>query len=186
MPRLDSKTTILMRKIHRWGGLLIAAFVIFYCITGILLNHRKFFDYFNSKERMQYSVSVPEMKSINSLIDSYRGVIERSDDPTVIRIRGDKTIELLYGSHGKTTYIITPEKGLMVKVEKFPDQPLHWLNRLHKAAMTSQSWILLTDFISALIIVITLTGLIILRYRPLDCIMVFGGVAVLFAGALLS
>jgi hypothetical protein len=186
MPNLDSKTILVMRKIHRWGGLLLAAFIIFYCITGILLNHRKSFGYFSKKKRTIYNIHVYDLAPVNRMLEFYKGEIDRRDNPRVIRIRDGKTIELLYGTHGKVTYIIHPRKGIMEKVEKFPRQPLYWLNSLHKAFKTSSFWILLTDAVSAVIVVITVTGLIILRYRPADYILLAGGVIILFFGAMLS
>lgn len=186
MPGLDSKTLRLMRKIHRWGGLLLAAFIIFYCITGILLNHREFFDYFVLREKTDYKVPSSDIELMKSFVDFYKKQIKRNDDPVVIRIRKGKTIEFLYGSHGKTTYIINPEKGTMEKIEKYPRQPFYWLNNLHKAFKTNMFWLFLSDLAAVVILVVTITGLVILRYRMVDYIMVFGGALILIAGALLS
>jgi len=185
VPALDSKTTRVMRKIHRWGGLLLAAFIIFYCITGILLNHRKFFNYFISRSETVYEVPVSDIEQMKSFIDYYKKQIGRTDDPTVIRIREGDAIEFLYGSHGRTTYIIHPEEGVMEKIEKSPHQPLYWLNNLHKAFKTGTFWVILTDIVSLFIIVATITGMVVLRYRMLDYIMLFGGVLIFMLGALL-
>lgn len=174
-----------MRKIHRWGGLLLAAFIIFYCVTGILLNHRKFFNYFVSKNKTVYEVPVSDIKIMTSFIDYYKKQIGRTDDPTVIRLREGRTVEFLYGSHGRTTYIIRPEDGVMEKIVKFPNQPLYWLNNLHKAFQTEISWVILTDMVSLFIMVATITGLVVLRYCMLDFIMLFGGVLILILGGLL-
>ncbi|NOZ26030.1 MAG: hypothetical protein GXO94_08090 [Nitrospirae bacterium] len=186
MPGLDSKTTRIMRKIHRWGGLLLAAFIIFYCITGILLNHRGFFDYFVFRKKTAYQVPASDIELMKSFVEFYKGQINRSDDPVVIRIREGRTIEFLYGSHGKTTYIINPEEGTMLKIEKEPRQPLYWLNNLHKAFKTSNFWVLLSDIASVVIVAVTVTGLVIMRYRMVDYIMLFGGILILAAGAILS
>ncbi len=186
MPRLDSKTTQLMRKIHRWGGLLLAAFIIFYCVTGVLLNHRKHFDYFVLRKKSRHEVPLSDTGHMQSFIEFYKRQIGRSDDPDVIRIREGKTIEFLYGSHGKTTYIINPSQGVMERIEKYPRQPLYWLNGLHKAFKTGTTWVVLTDLASVGIMVITLTGLVILRYRLIDYVVLSGGLLVLAAGALLS
>ncbi len=185
MPQLDSKTTRIMRKIHRWGGLLLAAFIIFYCVTGILLNHRKYFDYFVSRKETVYEVPVSDIGSMMSFMDFYKKQINRADDPTVIRIRDGRTVEFLYGSHGRTTYIIHPEEGVMEKIEKSPQQPLYLLNNLHKAFQTGTSWVILTDIVSLFIIVAAITGLVVLRYRLFDYIMVSGGVLIFLLGAFL-
>ncbi len=186
MPGLDSKTIRLMRKIHRWGGLLLAAFIIFYCITGILLNHREFFDYFVLRKKTGYKVPSSDIELMKSFVEFYKKQINRSDDPVVIRIRKGKTIEFLYGFHGKTTYIINPEKGTMEKIEKYSRQPFHWLDNLHKSFKTNMFWLFLSDLAAMVILAVTVTGLVILRYRMVDYIMVFGGVLILIAGTLLS
>ncbi len=43
---MSSEMKKLFKNIHRWIGLLLVGFVVFYCFTGILLNHRKGFNYF--------------------------------------------------------------------------------------------------------------------------------------------
>ncbi len=172
----------LIRKLHRWAGLLLAALVIFYCFTGLLLNHRKSFNYFIEKEITVSSVKQSDTAIMREFIDFYKEQIGRSDDPTVIRIRGGKTIEFLYGSHGKTTFIIDPAKGEMKKIDKSPQQPWNRLNSIHKVFKTGTIWLLIADFTCIAILLLTLSGLIIFRYRPLDWLLVGGGVALLLLG----
>ncbi len=183
---MKPSTLHLFRKLHRWTGLTLAALVIFYCLTGILLNHRKSFDYFIDKEITTSSVKKSDTAIMRQFIDFYKEQIGRSDDPTVIRIRGGQTIEFLYGSHGKTTFIIDPKKGEMKKIDKSPQQPWNRLNSIHKVFKTSTTWLVIADFTCIAILLLTLTGLIIFRYRPLDWILTGGGVALLIVGILLS
>ncbi|HEB70229.1 MAG TPA: hypothetical protein ENI88_11515, partial [Desulfobulbus sp.] len=100
----------------------------------------------------------------------------------VIRIRDAKTIEFLYGSHGKTTFIIDPEKGEMTTIKKRPRQPWNRLNSLHKVFKTSTVWLIIADFTCIAILLITLTGLVIFRYHPLDWLLLIGGVLLLLTG----
>ncbi|NOY13255.1 MAG: hypothetical protein GXP51_06110 [Deltaproteobacteria bacterium] len=96
----------LLRKLHRWFGLALAGLILFYCVTGLLLNHRKAFDYFIDKQQTVSRVEQSDTALMRQFIDFYKQQIGRADDPTVIRIRDAQTIEFLYGSHGKTTFII--------------------------------------------------------------------------------
>ncbi len=178
MAVIDSSTIRIMRKIHRWGGLVLAAFILFYCITGVLLNHRKAFRYFTNKEKTEYRVPASDTARMRKFIDFYKGQINRTDDPTVIRIKKGGTIEFLYGSHGKTTYIIDPAQGRMERVEKQPVEPWSWLNRLHKAFKTGWTWVVISDLISICLIVVTITGMIIFKYRVADFISVALGVLI--------
>ncbi len=182
MPPFRPATLRLLRRLHRWFGLVIATLVIFYCITGLLLNHRRSFAYFIDRSTTVSSVPVSDTAVMRAFIDLYKGQIGRTDDPTVIRIRGAETIEFLYGSHGKTTYIIDPRKGEMMRIEKTPRQPWHHLNRLHKVFRTSSLWLVIADFTCLAILLVTLTGLLIFRYHPLDWLLMVVGIALLCMG----
>lgn len=170
------------RKIHRIGGLLLAAFILFYTLTGLLLNHRSLFNYFIVKEKTISPVPISDPALLRSFIATYKQQIKRDDDPTVIRIREGKTIEFLYGSHGKTTYIIDPAQGTMERVDKSPHQPWAWLNRLHKAFKTGPGWLLLADVAAGTILLVTISGMVMVRYRALEIGLVVGG-CLLFAVA---
>ncbi|HFQ91138.1 MAG TPA: hypothetical protein ENK27_13785 [Desulfobulbus sp.] len=182
MPTLQPSTLRLLRRLHRWFGLAVAALVIFYCITGLLLNHRTTFSYFIDRQTTVSRVPVSDTAVMRAFIDLYKQQIGRKDDPTVIRIRGSQTIEFLYGSHGKTTYIIDPGKGEMKRIEKVPRQPWSHLNRLHKVFKTSRIWLAIADLTCLSILLVTITGLFIFRYRPLDWLLVVGGILLAVLG----
>ncbi len=173
----------LLTTIHRWGGLGLASFIIFYCVTGIMLNHRKSFGYSIEKETTRYEVPKSDSALMKSFIEFYKKQIDREDDPAVIKIRDGNTIEFLYGFHGSTTYIIDPEKGMMEKVEKSDKGSLYFLNRLHKAFKTGTFWLVFSDIASVLVLIITITGLVVLKYKKTDFIFLLLGVFVLFTGA---
>ncbi len=172
---MQTSTIHLLRKLHRWIGLTLVGLICFYCFTGLLLNHRKSFDYFNARNISFSTVQKSETTLMRDFINSYKAQIGRKDDPTVIRIRNGTTIEFLYGSHGKTTYIINPLEGKMKTIVKSPRQPWNQLNSLHKVFKTSTWWLILADFTCLAILFITLTGLLIFRYRPLDWMLIMLG-----------
>lgn len=186
MIKFNPTTKRLLADLHRWGGLVLAAMVIFYCLTGILLNHRAGFDYFTDKEQREVRVPVTDTSLLEAFLDGYKQQINRDDDPKVIRIREDRAIEFLYGSHGKTTYIIHPAEGRMEIVAKKPQQPLTFLNDLHKAVKTGTLWLILADLAAVVIIIITVTGLLVVRYRRIDFVLLGGGVLLLLIGAWLA
>lgn len=172
----------LWRKIHRWLGLLLTAFTLFYCLTGLLLNHRQSFSYFQTKEKTVSRIEVQDQAVLQGFVEQYKGQINRKDDPKVIRIKDNGMLEFLYGSHGRTTYVIDPQQGTMTKIDKLDRQPWHWLNRLHKSYKTSTSWILLTDGIALFLVVLTLSGLIIFRYKRQDAVLLLAGFLLLLLG----
>ncbi len=175
-----------IRKIHRISSLLLAAFVLFYTLTGLLLNHRSWFSYFIQQEKTISQVKTTDPSLLRAFIEDYKQQIGREDDPTVIRIRDAKTIEFLYGFHGDTTYIIHPEQGTMEQISKVSIQPWSWLNQLHKAFKTSNIWLFLADCAGIVILLMTISGLFMVRYRALEIYLVLGGVFILAIAASLA
>lgn len=174
------------RQIHRWIGLLLAGFVIFYCVTGVLLNHRQEFDYFQTKQKNVSVVDVPSLHDIQRFIDTCKKQINRDDNPKVIRIKEGGVIEFLYGSHGRVTYVIDSGVGTMTRIEKLDQQPWNWLNRLHKVSKTSDGWRLLADGVVCVLLLLTLTGLFLLRYSRQDVLLLLGGLGLLFLGFVIA
>jgi hypothetical protein len=174
------------RDLHRWTGMILVAFVGFYCFTGLILNHRHAFSYFVEQQRSISPVPVQEPEQLRSFIESYKDLINRSDDPTVIRIKDGNIIEFLYGSHGKTTYVIDPKKGTMEKVDKIYQQPWTWLNNLHKAFKTSDLWLVVADGAALAILFLGLSGVLLIRLRVVDCLLLCGSVGMLVAAMLLG
>lgn len=170
-----------LRKIHRWGGLLVATFAVFYSITGIALNHRKSFGYFVAQPREEFSIPALSTEPLSQLVSRYKALIGETRDPTVIKIKDSRVVEFLYGSHGKLRYVIYPAEGRVVKTRKVPEEPWHYLNNvLHKAAGTSRVWVLYSDIFCSVMLVVTVVGLFVLRYTLLDGLLVFLGVLSLF------
>ena len=167
------------RLIHRWSGLLLAGCVVFYCATGLLLNHRQRFGYFQKKITTSRQVTIADERPLMDFIASYRRQIDRADSPRVIRIRDNGVIEFLYGSHGRTTYVIDPRAGTMTRIDKQDIEPWQYLNRLHKAWRTSRAWLVLADAAAVLLVLVTISGLFVPRYRRLDWWLLAGGVVVL-------
>ncbi len=172
------------RKLHRWAGLSLTGFVVFYCLTGLLLNHRQYFAYFQERRQSVVRVEVQDRQPLLDFINTYKQRIDRQDDPRVIRIREGGVIEFLYGSHGRTTYVIDPLAGTMTRIDKSDNQPWYWLNRLHKAYKTSTAWQLLTDVVALLVIFLAVTGLVIFRYTRQDMLLLAGGLLLLLLGML--
>ncbi len=185
---MPSPATIrLAHKIHRLGGLLTAAFIIFYCLSGIMLNHRQAFSFFSQRETETRSIKTVNNQAVQDFIGHYQHIIQRPDTPKVIRLRdGGRRLEFLYGFHGKTTYIIDQGTGLMQIIHKRPWPGLSWLANLHKAFKTSHIWIYLSDFLSIVLCLVTLSILLVMRYRLLDLIFLGLGIILCLGGMLIA
>lgn len=169
-------------KLHRWSGFFLLFPLLFYCLTGVLLNHRRDFGYFLHKYRTLKSVAPHDDSSIKEFIDFYRQQIGRSDSPRVIRIRGDGLIEFLYGTHGKVTYVIDPLRGKMEIIEKSPWPVISRLNDLHRASGFSFWWVFLADALALMMAILALTGLFLLPLRRADWfLLLMGGLVLLLS-----
>lgn len=180
------KFTPFLHTLHRLGGLITAAFIFCYSLTGIVLNHRQSFDYFQTSQITQSPTAKSDLTVINDFIGQYRAQIGRPDAPEVIRIKNGASIELLYGSHGQTTYTIDPAAGTMKVETKSPSQPLYFLNKLHKASKTTAAWLWLSDALSLCLIVSTVSILTVMRYRLMDYCILLGGIGLCLAGGMLA
>lgn len=70
------KRKITWRKFHKWGALLAAVFILMFCLSGIVLNHRVFFADYNISRRL-----LPESYRLNRFNNGViKGTIELSSD----------------------------------------------------------------------------------------------------------
>jgi len=146
---------------HRWLGAVAILPLIFFCVTGSLLNHRNFFGYFETKTVEKGQTAVRDMGPLKDFISFYQDKIGEKENPAVIRIKSDGTVEFLYGAHGQTTYSIDPGNGALTKTVKTANDPWQSLNRLHKAFKTPAAWAWISDVISLALILSIVTGLFI-------------------------
>ncbi len=147
------------RRWHRIGGALVTVPLVFYALTGILLNHRRTFGYFQDRRIETRPVEPMDIAPLREFLAFYKDRIGREDDPAVIRIRGGTTVEFLYGTHGRTTYVIDPVAGRLTRIVKTYREPWATLNRLHKAFKTPGAWAWASDAVSLVIVAAALTGL---------------------------
>lgn len=164
------------RKIHRWTGLLMAGFVVFYCATGLIMNHRVHFDYFLLRDRSTVRVPISDVTHIRAAIEDYAQLTDEQTVPSVMKFKADGTMELLYGSHGAVTYVIDPSTGSMEKIVKRPNNPLHFLDKLHKAYRTHPLWLYVSDCAALLIIAVVFSGLFMFRYSRRDVLFLLMGI----------
>lgn len=57
-----------LRTLHRWGGMLTSAFLLFYSASGLILNHRQAFSYFQTSHTEQRAVPQGSLAPINQFI----------------------------------------------------------------------------------------------------------------------
>ncbi|MEW6426912.1 MAG: PepSY-associated TM helix domain-containing protein [Thermodesulfobacteriota bacterium] len=176
----------LLRTLHRWGGLLLSALAVFYCLTGVLMNHRAALGYFQEKKSEKKTVAVVETAPLTATIGRYVALTGEPKPPGVVKIRDDDTVELLYGSHGAVTYVFPPGTGEMEKIVKTPSEPWYRWNVLHKAAGTGTAWLTLADFTGGALLAVAATGLFLIHWRRGDWLALLLGCGLLLLGVALA
>ena len=146
------------RRWHRVLGAAATLPLVFYGVTGIALNHRKPFGYFQERTVQTREVAPRDVAPLREFIAFYKAQLGRTDDPAVIRIKDERAVEFLYGSHGQTTYTIDPVAGRLTELTKRPREPWTTLNALHKAFKTPAPWAWVSDGVTVAILAALLTG----------------------------
>lgn len=172
------------RLIHRLSGLLVVGFVILYTFSGLLLNHRKFFNNFLKEKRVVLERPLTDHQLLSSFVEKCKAQVGRSDDPAVIIIRDNKTIDFRYDRHGYDSYLLDPGTGVIISVEKETREPWHRMKWLHVAYQTNLLWLVVSDSIALLILLTTISGLFTLRYRRRDIAVMLGGLFIFIAAIL--
>jgi hypothetical protein len=139
-------------------GAVVALPLVFYAVTGIALNHRKGLGYFQERTARTRAVAPRDVTPLREFIAFYKDQLGRQDDPAVIRIKGERTVEFLYGSHGQTTYTIDPVAGQLTERTKRGRQPWTTLNALHRAFKTPTPWPWVSDTLTLALLGALLTG----------------------------
>ena len=155
------------RMIHRLTGLFTLIFLIFYAFSGVMLNHRKYFDNFMSVTTTAQEVAM-DPQLLTAFMQSCQQVIGRDDTPEIIFIRDGKAIEIRYGRHDPVLYRIRPDVAILETDTRTYHQPWHGMKWLHVAYQTSPIWVWVTDLVGVVMLVMSLSALFCFHYRKAD------------------
>ncbi len=174
---------LFLRKIHRWSSLFVVFFLIFYCLSGVLLNHKRNFKFLKPKVVSVKKVVKMDPSPIVTIVNRYLSYIPETEKPRAIVIDTDGTINILYGDMKKLAYnkayIILPKLGILKEKVKKPVEPLHFLKRFHKSYHVNKIWIFVSDILTLVVIVSIVTGLFITNYKGVNLFFILLGLIVL-------
>ena len=176
-------TTRQWRTIHLYTSFLAVGFLIFYTFTGILLNHRKWFNNFLNEKHVARRQVFRDPDFLQNFIRECQKNTHDTRKPFMIIIRDGKTIDFRYDRHGTDSWLLDPAKGVVTRVTKTPEEPWHALKWLHVNYRTTRAWVVISDLIALLILLSALSGLFCRRYRRREILLLLAGGAIFF-GAL--
>jgi len=174
------------RLIHRIGGLFVVGFLLLYTFSGLLLNHRKLFNNFLKESEVVLEKPLTDPQLLRSFVERCKAQIGRTDDPVVIIIRDNQTIDFRYDRHGYESFLLNPGANTITAIKKKAREPWHTMKWLHVAYRTTPLWIVISDIIALLLLLTTFSGLLSLRYRHRDIVVVLGGIFIFVAAVLIG
>ncbi|MCG8477356.1 MAG: PepSY-associated TM helix domain-containing protein [Cytophagales bacterium] len=152
--KFKSKIRKVFRWIHRDFGYLITGLTLMYALSGLAVNHLDHWDpsYVLSREEVQLTDFNP---------NDVKTSVEQIGD----HIRYRKHYKQKNGKlkvYVKSGTILLDPAARIAKVELVTRRPLfYWMNRLHYNR--DQHWIWFADSFSVLLIVVTLTGIFLVK-----------------------
>jgi hypothetical protein len=166
---------------HNWGGLLTTAYLLVLFLTGVFLNHslnmmrseEQIFT-FNEQEKAAALRFVAATKNLAAAIEPYT---KRPDFET-IHIQRDGTADFLDRSGKKWTFSVYPPGDSMTWGNAVLTQPWNFLNKLHLADHTHPVWVVMSTTVAVGVIAVLLTGLLLVRWKPVHIILTLAGVIV--------
>lgn len=175
----------ILTYIHNWGGLLTTAYLILFLLTGVFLNNRFFNNMrtsedqtvtFDPEEKAAAQRFIAATKRLTAAIEPYT---KRPDFDT-IHVKRNGQADYLDRSGGKKwTFSVLPSGETMVWGNSIPKQPWYLMNKLHMLDHTHPAWVVLSTTVCVLIFLVLLTGVLLVRWKRLQVILVLAGAAVL-------
>jgi hypothetical protein len=178
-----------LRKIltytHNWVGLLTTAYLIVFLLTGIFLNHRLFNNMQTQEEQIvpfspqERAVAQRFLAATKQLAAAIAPYTKRPDFDT-IHVKRNGQADFLDRSAGKKwTFTVDPSGETLRWGNAIFKQPWYFMNELHYANETHPAWAVLSTTVCVLIFVVLVTGVLLVRWKSLQVILLTAGVAVL-------
>ncbi len=169
------------RTIHRWTGLFVVGFLLLYTFSGILLNHRFFFNNFLETTATVQERKIEDPSFLRTFLAQCRKTIGNNREPAIIIIRDD-VIDFRYDRYGWESVLLNPATGTVTAVTKKGREPWHGMKWLHVVYRTGPSWVFISDLVATTILVAAVSGLFCFRYRRGDITALLGGVLFFILG----
>jgi hypothetical protein len=179
-------TTRQWRTVHLVTSLLTVGFIIFYTFTGLLLNHRRWFNNFLNEKLVPRRQVFANPAFLDDFIRTCQQNTHDVRKPFMIIIREGRIIDFRYDRHGIASWLIDPKKGVVTRVTKTPEEPWHALKWLHVNYRTTRAWVVVSDIIALLILLAAISGLFCRRYRRREILLLLAGGAIFFAALVLG
>ena len=174
------------RAIHRISGFIVVGFLLFYTFTGILLNHRKYFNNFLLEKHTPLPGAKMDRQLLQTFVEQCKIATGDDRQPVMIIIRDMKNIDFRYDRHGYNSYLINPGAGTVTRVTKTGREPWHLMKWLHVNYMTTPFWVIFSDLIALLILVNGISGLLCRSWRRQDVFWAMGGLAILLLAVVIG
>lgn len=153
------------RGIHRELSFFFAGVIIIYSVSGIVLNHKKDFNsnYSISRSEIQLQGGFPALSQVDKAfaVGLMKQVGERAKDYTKHHYFGESQMKIFIKGGSSLDVDMNSGKALYESVKKRP--VISQMNRLHYNP--NRWWTYFSDFFAVSLILITITGLVMIKGR---------------------
>lgn len=156
------------RDVHVYFSTLLFALLIFFSVTGVLLNHLDWLPSDEDLQTIEYTLAQGALKSSGESVDIIAWehyLMDRHGLPKARSIDLDRDVGEInfdFSLPAGSSFIVVDLHSNRVLIEA---QRSHWLlllNDLHKGRHSGQTWSWLIDLSAGFMVFISITGMIIL------------------------
>jgi uncharacterized iron-regulated membrane protein len=142
---------------HLWLGIIISGFLMVICITGILLNHKRGLGLMPDvpyDATGEFASALPMAELVRIAGEAAPGAAERGVDRLDVRPRSG-IMKVRFRDDVVTEVTIDINNGRVLHVGERNDV---FLEKLHSGEIFGSRWVLLSDFVAVVIVVLIISG----------------------------
>jgi hypothetical protein len=175
--------------IHIWVGLVTAAILILYLVTGVLLNHRTLFGAFETWENQTITFDEKQKAAAQEFVEAMNGLAA-----AMVKYTKKPQFDNIYvGGNGQAGFLDRSGKGLNFYVQPSGEsgafrkevkvQPWNFMNeQMHRNGGMTAVWRVMSSTLCVMAFIVLLGGFLILPWKRLELILMLAGIVLLVIG----
>lgn len=141
-----------LREFHIYSSLFFCAFIFFFSITGVTLNHRATFESEPEYKLYEYTLNVINKENVDKLLSRHEIYLNKYEVEHLLKIN-----ELTLSSPGQRKDIYLQHNVLFIEISDFG--VVSRLNDLHQGRYGSILWVIISDLTVLVLVLVSITGI---------------------------
>jgi hypothetical protein len=178
---------------HIWVGLVTAAILIIYLVTGVLLNHRTFFGSFETWNNQTIAFDEKQMAAGHEFAQARdelaAAMVKYTKKPQYdnIYVGGNGEAGFLDRSGKSPNFYVQPSGETGAFRQGYKVQPWNFMNeQMHRNGGMTAVWRALSSTLCVMTFIVLLAGFLILPWKRLEFILLLAGIALLAIGMIVA